>query len=66
NRKIVFGNPSTEILNEIDAAGIDHVVMGTHGRKGLQHAIFGSTAENVVKKSPVPVTIINPHRLKNK
>jgi len=66
NKKIIFGNPSTEILKEIDAEGIDHVIMGTHGRKGLQHAIFGSTAENVVKKSPVPVTIINPHRLRNK
>jgi nucleotide-binding universal stress UspA family protein len=38
--------------------------MGTHGRKGLEHAIFGSVAENVVKKSPVPVLIVNPHKVK--
>jgi nucleotide-binding universal stress UspA family protein len=40
------------------------VVMGTHGRKGMDHAIFGSVAENVVKKSPVPVLVVNPHTAK--
>ena len=32
--------------------------MGTHGYKGLEHAIFGSVAEKMVKKSPVPVLTI--------
>lgn len=63
-RKIVSGNPATEILKTIASEDIDMVVMGTHGRKGLEHALFGSVAENVVKKSPVPVLIVNPHRLK--
>jgi nucleotide-binding universal stress UspA family protein len=38
--------------------------MGTHGRKGLEHIVFGSVAENVVKKSPVPVMSVNPHKVK--
>jgi hypothetical protein len=37
------------------------VIMGTHGRKGLEHVFFGSVAENVLKKSPVPVLTVNPY-----
>jgi nucleotide-binding universal stress UspA family protein len=62
-RRIVSGDPAAEILKTIDSEGIDLVIMGTHGRKGLEHAIFGSVAENVVKKSPVPVLTINPYKL---
>jgi nucleotide-binding universal stress UspA family protein len=40
------------------------VVLGTHGRKGLEHTVFGSVAENVVRRSPVPVLTINPYTLK--
>ena len=63
-RKIVSGEPATEILKLIESEDIDMVVMGTHGRKGMENAIFGSVAENVVKKSPVPVLVINPYKLK--
>ena len=63
-RRILSGNPATEILKTIDSEAIDLVVMGTHGPKGLEHAIFGSVAEKVVKNSAVPVLTINPYRLK--
>ena len=36
------------------------MIMGTHGRKGLEQTIFGSVADNVVKKSPTPLLTINP------
>ena len=62
-RRIVSGDPVTEILNTIESENIDLVIMGTHGRKGLEHALFGSVAENVVKRSRVPVLTINPHHL---
>ena len=63
-RKIVFGDPAQEILKTIESEKIDLVVMGTHGRKGLELVFFGSVAENVVKKSPAPVLTINPYKVK--
>ena len=63
-RRIVSGDPAMEILKTIETEDIDLVVMGTHGRKGLEHTIFGSVAENVVKKSSAPVMTVNPYKLK--
>jgi len=63
-KRILFGDPAQEILKTIESEGIDLVIMGTHGRKGLEHVVFGSVAENVVKKSPVPVLTINPYKVK--
>jgi nucleotide-binding universal stress UspA family protein len=63
-RRIRAGDPAPEILKTIDSEHIDLVVIGTHGYKGLEHTIFGSVAEKVVKKSPVPVLIVNPYTLK--
>ncbi len=36
----------------------DLIVMGTHGRRGLEHALIGSDAERVVRQSPVPVLLV--------
>ena len=63
-RRVVSGDPATEILKTIEAEDIDLVIMGTHGRKGLEHVILGSVAENVVKKSSAPVMTVNPYKLK--
>ena len=63
-KKILFGDPAQQILKTIEVEGIDLVIMGTHGRKGLEHVFFGSVAENVVKKSPAPVLTINPYKAK--
>ena len=65
-RMIISGDPVQEILKTIENEEIDLVIMGTHGRKGLEHTIFGSVAENVVKKSPVPVLVVNPYKLKKR
>jgi nucleotide-binding universal stress UspA family protein len=62
-RRTVSGDAATEILKAIETEDIDMVIMGTHGRKGLEHIILGSVAENVVKKSPVPVLTINPYKV---
>jgi nucleotide-binding universal stress UspA family protein len=61
---VVSGDAAEEILNYIEAAGIDLVIMGTHGRKGLDKVIFGSVADRIVKSAPVPVMVINPHKVK--
>ena len=63
-RRICSGDPAAEILKTIDSEAIDLVVMGTHGYKGLEHAIFGSVAEKVVKNSAAPVLTISPYKLK--
>jgi nucleotide-binding universal stress UspA family protein len=61
--QVVAGDPSEEILNYINLHGIHLVVMGTHGRKGIDKVIFGSVAERVVKSSPVPVMVVNPFKV---
>ncbi|WP_254273321.1 universal stress protein [Haloarcula marina] len=55
---VVDGVPRAEILDYIDETGMDLVVMGTHGRTGLDHYLIGSVAENVVRRSPVPVVTV--------
>lgn len=64
-KRLVVGDPASEILKEVEAEGIDMVIMGTHGTKGLEHTVFGSVADKVVRKAHVPVMVINPHKVKH-
>ncbi|MFC6826205.1 universal stress protein [Halopelagius fulvigenes] len=52
------GDVHEEILSHCEAVGGDLVVMGTHGRTGLKHALIGSVAEKVVRLSDVPVLTV--------
>jgi len=52
------GTPFNEIIEAAKAFGSDIIVMGTEGKTGIEHAIFGSTAERVLKKSPIPVLTV--------
>lgn len=54
------GDPAEGILRAVKTEDIDLVVMGTHGRKGIDRIIFGSVAEQVVKKCTVPVLTVRP------
>jgi nucleotide-binding universal stress UspA family protein len=63
--KVECGDPAEKIVDYARQEGVDLVVMGTHGRKGLEHVICGSVAENVVRHSEVPVLTVNPHRVKD-
>ena len=56
--KLVLGDPRTSILDAAKEVGADMIVMGTHGRRGLAHVFLGSTAEAVVRTSPIPVLTI--------
>jgi len=49
------GQPKHDLLEYVDANGIDLVCMGTHGRTGLDRVLLGSTAEALVRRSAVPV-----------
>ncbi|MBT3312466.1 MAG: universal stress protein [Desulfobacterales bacterium] len=63
-KEVITGHPVVEILKVVKSEDIDLIIMGTHGRSMMEHVIFGSVAENVVKKSPVPVLTINPYKIK--
>lgn len=54
------GNPSQEILAEADERNVDLIVMATHGHSGVEHMLFGSTAERIVRKARCPVLTIRP------
>lgn len=54
------GNPHQEILREADERGADLIVVATHGHSGVEHMLFGSTADRIVRRSRVPVLIIRP------
>jgi nucleotide-binding universal stress UspA family protein len=61
-RAVLKGDPVDQIIAYIRAEKIDLVVMGTHGRKGIDKIIFGSVADRMVKNSPVPVMMMNAYR----
>lgn len=54
-RQLLEGNPAEEIVRFASEGQFDLIVMGTHGRRGLQHALLGSIAERVVRLAPCPV-----------
>ena len=55
---VLPGIPYDEIIKKAESLNADLIIMGTHGRTGLDHVLFGSTAEKVVRKSPIPVMTI--------
>jgi len=55
---VELGKPTQTILETIDSAEIDHVVMSTHRRQGVSRLLLGSTAESVIRSAPVPVTVV--------
>jgi nucleotide-binding universal stress UspA family protein len=57
------GNPATEIVSVAELVHADLIVVGTHGRRGLSHALLGSVAERLVRSSPVPVLVARAHGL---
>jgi nucleotide-binding universal stress UspA family protein len=58
--RVELGAPAAKILELADKEKIDLIIMGAHGRKGLDRAIFGSVAAKVVKGAPCPVMTIRP------
>jgi nucleotide-binding universal stress UspA family protein len=57
-KQIVVGIPSQKITAVARDNGDDLVVLGTHGRTGLQHVLLGSTAERVIRGAPCPVLAV--------
>jgi nucleotide-binding universal stress UspA family protein len=57
-RALVDGNPSREIVRYAEDEDCDLVVMGTHGRGGIDRLLLGSVTEKVVRSSTVPVLTV--------
>jgi nucleotide-binding universal stress UspA family protein len=57
-RSVVMGVPHEEIINFVKKNKIDLIIMGTHGRKGIDRILFGSTASQVVRFAPCPVLTV--------
>jgi len=55
---IEIGQPARTIVRFAEENDVDHVVMGSHGRSGVARVLLGSVAESVVRRSPVPVTVV--------
>lgn len=57
-KQVLEGVPHQEINNYAEENDIDMIVMGTHGRTGLDRVLLGSTTEKVVRTSEVPVMTV--------
>ena len=55
---VVRGAAAQTIVDTARGKGVDLIVMGTHGRTGLQHILIGSVAERVVRLAPCPVMVV--------
>lgn len=57
-RSVIMGVPHEEIVNYANKNKIDLIVIATHGRKGIDRILFGSTAAQVVRFAPCPVLTV--------
>ena len=58
--RVAQGSPADKIIETAKKEGVDLIIMGTHGRKGFERAIFGSVCDKVVRGASCPVLTISP------
>jgi nucleotide-binding universal stress UspA family protein len=58
--RVVTGYAAEEIVKAAEESKADLIVLGTHGRKGIDKILFGSVAEKVIKTAGVPVLSMRP------
>jgi nucleotide-binding universal stress UspA family protein len=56
--RVRTGSPALEIIQAAKEIGVDLIIISTHGRTGLKHALIGSVAEHVVRRAPCPVLVV--------
>ena len=54
----MVGSAPTAIVAAARELGVDMIILATHGRRGVSHLVFGSTAEKVVRLAPCPVLTV--------
>ena len=57
---IAVGHVADTIIRYAKERGVDKIVLGSHGRTGLLQVLLGSVAQEVLKRSDVPVTLVKP------
>jgi len=60
-----LGDTVDKIMEYVSEKNIDLIMVGTHGRKGLESFIFGSVAKAVFQRANIPVMIMNPYMLES-
>lgn len=55
---LLEGDPATEIVRYARDAGMDQIVIGTHGRTGVERLLMGSVAERVMREAPCSVLVV--------
>lgn len=56
----VTGQPAREVVSYAEKAenDIEQIVVGSHGREGVSRVFLGSVAEKIVRRAPIPVTVV--------
>jgi len=57
-RRLEIGEPASTILDMAKELNADMIVMGTHGKRGLERLLLGSVAEQILRRSECPVLIV--------
>lgn len=57
-RVVITGIPHQEIVAFANSKKVDMIILGTHGRTGIDRILFGSTAAQVVRNAPCPVLTV--------
>jgi nucleotide-binding universal stress UspA family protein len=60
------GTPFREIPKVVKEVSADLIVLGTHGRTGLDRFMMGSVAERVARRAPCPILLVKPKALAEK
>ena len=59
---IKTGKPFIEVIETASEEDVDIIIIASHGHSGMEHILFGSTAEKVVRKAPCPVLTLREPR----
>ncbi|MBI4334275.1 MAG: universal stress protein [Chloroflexi bacterium] len=57
---LLKGNPADSIVDYAKSNNVDLIAMATHGRSGISRWVWGSTAEKILRASPVPILLVRP------
>ena len=58
DKRVEIGDAATTICDVAAELGVDVIVVGSHGRKGISRLFLGSTSEHVVRHAPCPVLVV--------